>query len=152
MMDKKLNIVFYEPNPICPQCGSEVRNNGRRIRDINRNFAVKIQKYVCKNEKCNYYFETNLEKIVPKHCNYSYTVRKHPIKQLEIDYSSLEKVQEQIDVNYGCKPSRTTIYNFKNEAFENTIKEKILKELKYIDKDLSGVLGYDEQYLKVNGE
>ncbi|MEN6592300.1 MAG: hypothetical protein ABFC12_03540, partial [Methanobacterium sp.] len=58
MMDKKLNIVFYEPNPICPQCGSEVRNNGRRIRDINRNFAVKIQKYVCKNEKCNYYFET----------------------------------------------------------------------------------------------
>ncbi len=42
--------------------------------------------------------------------------------------------------------------NHQKESYENFYKDKIEEALKYTDDDLSGVYGYDEQFLKVNGE
>ena len=73
-----------------------------------------------------------LKNIVPKNCNYADKIRIENIKQLLIDYTSLEKISEKIHSHYGCKPCRQTILNHKkNEKYENHYKEKIEKTLKY---------------------
>jgi hypothetical protein len=64
---------------------------------INKNNPVKIQKYVCADKKCSKYFETNLENIVPKNCNYADKIRTEGIEQLLIDYTSLKKISEEIN-------------------------------------------------------
>jgi hypothetical protein len=149
---RQLNVVIYEENSRCPFCNSKSNNNGRRIRYINKNRPVKIQKYVCSNKSCGKFYETNIEKIVPKNSNYTHKLRYDVIEQLLIDYSSLEKISEQINRFYGCKPSRQTVLNHQKETYENHCKNMIEKALKYTDEDLSGVYGYDEQFLTVNGE
>lgn len=149
---KPLNVVFYEENHSCPFCNSESKKNGRRVRYINMNRPVKIQKYVCSDENCGKFYETNIEKIVPKNCNYAHKLRLEVVKQLLIDYSSLEKISEQISRIYGYKPSRQTVLNHQKESYENHYKDKLEEGLNYTDDDLSGVYGYDEQFLKVNGE
>ncbi|MBV1730553.1 MAG: hypothetical protein KUA33_10145 [Methanobacterium sp.] len=149
---RPLNVVFYEENPSCPFCNNESNKNGRRARYINKNRPVKIQKYICSNEKCGKFHETNLEKIVPKNCNYAHKLRFEVVKQLLVDYSSLEKISEQINRIYECKPSRQTVLNHQKKSYENHYKDKIDEALKYAEDDLSGVYGYDEQFLKVNGE
>lgn len=152
LVGRPMNVVFFEEDSCCPFCNSTYNKNGRRIRYINKNRPVKIQKYMCSNEKCGKFHETNLENIVPKNCNYTHKLRFDVIEQLLIDYSSLEKISEQINRVYGCKPSRQTILNHQKESYENFYKDKIEEALKYTDDDLSGVYGYDEQFLKVNGE
>lgn len=47
------------------------------------------------------------------------------------------------------EPRFTTL---KMKLLKTVLKEKILKELEYTDKDLSGVFGHFKQYLKVNVE
>ncbi len=96
LVGKTLNVVFYDEDPYCPFCNSESIKNGRRVRYINRNKPVKIQKYVCSDENCRKFYETSLEKIVPKNANYTYKLRFEVIKQLLIDYSSLEKFQNRL--------------------------------------------------------
>lgn len=71
LVGKSLNLVFYEEYTRCTVCNGESKRNGCRIRFINRDKPVKIQKYVCSDKKCGKYFETNLENIVPKNCNYA---------------------------------------------------------------------------------
>jgi len=149
---KQLNVVFFEENSVCPLCNSRSNNNGRRIRYINRNKPVKIQKYVCSNVSCGKFHETNIEKIVPKNCNYVHKLRNEVIEQLLIDYTSFEKISEQINRIYDCKPSRQTILNHLKESYKNHYENTIEKTLKYGYEDLSGVYGYDEQYLRVNGD
>lgn len=59
---RPLNVVFFEENSYYPFCNSTSKKDGRRIRYINKNRPVKIQKYICSNEKCGKYFETSPEK------------------------------------------------------------------------------------------
>lgn len=96
---RPLNVVFYEENPCCPLCNSESNKNGRRIRYINMNKPVKIQKYICSDKNCGKFHKPSLEKIVPKNCNYAYKLRFEVIEQLLIDYSSLNKISKQINQN-----------------------------------------------------
>lgn len=42
-----LNVVFFEEDSCCPFCNSTYNKNGRRIRYINKNKPVKIQKCMC---------------------------------------------------------------------------------------------------------
>jgi len=127
---RPLNVVFYEENPCCTLCNSESDKNGRRIRYINMNKPVKIQKYICSDKNCGKFHETSLEKIVPKNCNYAYKLRFEVIEQLLIDYSSLNKISKQINQIYGCKPSRQTVLNHQKETHENYYKDKIEKSFK----------------------
>ncbi len=152
IVGKPLNLVFYEEDTCCPICNGESIKNGRRTRFINRNKPVKIQKYRCLNKKCDNFFETDLKKIVPKNSNYAHKIRYEPVELLLIDYSSLEKISEEIESKYGCKPRRQTILNHKIEAYKNHYESKIKEELKYSNEELSGVYGYDEQFPSVNGE
>ncbi len=145
-------MVFYEEYSLCPFCKEKSNKNGRRIRYINRNKPVKIQKYVCSDENCGKFHETNLENIVPKNSNYAHKLRLEAIERLLISYNSLEKISEEIQRIYGCKPCRQTILNHKIEKYETHYKNKIEKSLKYNRNDLSGVYGYDKQFLTVNGE
>jgi hypothetical protein len=152
IVGKPLNLVFYEEDSCCPICNGKSIKNGRRTRFINRNKPVKIQKYRCLDKKCNNFFETNLEKIVPKNSNYAYKIRYEPVELLLIDYFSLEKISEEIKSRHGCKPCRQTILNHKIEVYRNHYESKIKEELKYSNEELSGVYGYDEQFPSVNGE
>ncbi|MDR3292289.1 MAG: hypothetical protein LBT10_09115 [Methanobrevibacter sp.] len=145
-------IVYWDgENLKCPVCGRKLYRNSYSKKWINKTHLVHRQKYICSNKECDYEHVTNIDHIVPKHCNYEIEIRNEPYKQGLIDYKSLEKISEHIKNNYGANPSRQSALNFYRET-DSTLKKLETEVLKYDKNELSNVIAIDEQFPRVNGE
>ena len=70
-----------------------------------------------------------------------------------IQYASYQSKAEYINLHYGTKISRQTIYNANNILMDSLIQEKeqkLLNEIKKLNIKPSGIYCYDEEFIKIN--
>ena len=70
-----------------------------------------------------------------------------------IQYASYQSKADYINLHYGTKISRQTIYNANNILMDSLIQEKeqkLLNEIKKLNIKPSGIYCYDEEFIKIN--
>jgi transposase-like protein len=141
MLNKKLELIYTDPDPICPKCGEHITAKyDKGDRSINKVYPVKVTIYRC---KCGGLYRTPLTNFVDKYCNYVHEVKKMGLTVNFFEHMSLVNITGLIKCLQGVTPSKQTIYN---EIRKYYGKLKIKGK-----RNLSGNYAYDEQYIKLNG-
>jgi len=135
------DVVFcYERyGKVCPSCGGELVGNGRYGISINKCIDVEKQQYLCKD--CNESFVADTDHV-EKNCCYMNEISLRGLNIGLIDYMSLEKISELIELIYEHAPSRQTILNHiddNSEEFFEKEEKKLEKELEKAGIEPSGV-------------
>ena len=147
-------FIYYDDELlICPKCGALLSLNGCQKFCLNKKLIIGKQKYICSNKKCQLTLNTDLNQYIDKYCNYTKEIKEKAMKYSFIQYSSYQSKAEYINLHYGTKISRQTIYNANNSLIDQLIQEKeqkILYEIQKLNIKASGIYCYDEEYIKIN--
>jgi len=152
MMEDDVIFCYERYDKICPFCGGDLSANGHFGVSVNKCIDVEKQQYLCKD--CNASLVVQPEHI-DKCCCYMKETALQGLNIGLIDYISLEKMSEIIELIYGHAPARQTILNHidnNSEEFFEKEEKKIQEELEKAGIEPSGVYHYDEQYLFVSTE
>ena len=149
-VDKKVymidEVTYAYENPFCQKCYS--RNvwahsfNSKTLFDSNgKEYEIFVQRYYCKS--CGKLTQTEIEGYDP-YCNFSNETKEKSVKNMELDSVSLRNTSK-------------THKNFNNVNISHETVRKsctILNETYFACdiEELSGYYGYDEQWVKINGE
>ena len=153
-MPKFSEIVYFEHNqPICPNCGCEMDDNGSRESKPNKLNGIRKKQYRC--PKCDKTALTSLEPFIGKFCNFSNDICEKGLNYDSIESMSYDKKKELINFENNVKIARSTVYYHESVFSESFLKrqDEILSELlKQKGISPSGYYHYDEQYSHENGE
>jgi transposase-like protein len=141
------DVTYAYENPACECCYSRdvigYGYNSKMLIDkegIHHN--IHVQRYYCNS--CGKYFQTEFHGEYDKYSNFSNATKEKSVKNMELDRISLRNTSK-------------THKNFNNISISHETVRKsglILNDTYFtcdID-ELSGYYGYDEQWVKINGE
>jgi len=149
-MDDETIFCYERHDRVCNSCNGALNANGRYKISINKYIDVEKQQYICKD--CGKSFITDTDYVEKNSC-YMTEISTQGLNIGLIDYMSLEKMSEIIEMFYGHAPARQTILNNINNNSEEFFKkeeEMIENELQKAGIKPSGIYHYDEQYLFVS--
>jgi uncharacterized C2H2 Zn-finger protein len=146
-IEKYVKITYSDGEELkCLKCNNILSYNGYNHKNINKTHLVHLQKYKCSDEDCDYTHVTNIDHIVPKHCNYEKSIRDRPKMHNLIGYRFLEKISESIEDDFQVKPVKSTILNFLRETDHDLLEYEEEFYSKLDKSKLSGVISFDEQF------
>lgn len=126
----------------CPNCGSrELSWNGTNPKTLENGVKVQRQRYICRC--CGEDLTTPLEGYT-KHNHYR-DKTKEDTGRIRAEDTSLRKIKDLLELLKNIAPSPETIRQWINK------KGKKYKQDREISEG-SGIYGYDEQYIKIDGE
>ena len=147
-------FVYHDEDLLfCPNCGERLSLNGTQKFRLNKKLIIGKQKYICPNKRCQFTIITHPNQYIEKYCNYTKEIKEKAVKYSLIQYSSYQNKAEYINLHYGTKISRQTIYNANNTLIDQLLhqkEQKILKEIKKLNIKSSGIYCYDEEFIKIN--
>ena len=124
-------FIYYDNDLLfCPRCGAPLNLNGTQKFRLNKKLIIGKQKYICSNKKCRLTLITHLDPYIDKYCNYTKEIKEKAVEYSFIQYASYQSKAEYINLHYGTKISRQTIYNANNVLMDSLIQEKEKKIIK----------------------
>lgn len=149
-------LIIYEMfNPVCPHCGAKLHRHEIKEWKMNKKTVLYKQRYKCTNPECSKTVTTELPGLVDKYCNYTKDIRRIGNELEDLEHISYEKKAELIEKRHGVKIPRQTVHyheSTKSEQYLSKKEEKIRQLLKEKNIEFSGIMGYDESFLFINGE
>ena len=116
-------IVYFEHDrPICPNCGSDMVDNGSREVKPNKIEGIRKKQYVCPD--CQKSRVTSLEPFISKYCNFSNDICEKGLNYNYIGLLSYGKKKEMIHFENNTKISRSTIYYHESVFSEEFLKRQ----------------------------
>jgi hypothetical protein len=144
----ELDIIYrYNENPICPICGLKMSKGGYSPLIINKTKEIYKQKYICKKHDPVKTHVLDLP-FVDRNSNYTDDVKFEGLKISAVGYMPIRRDKELIDGKFGCNISVQSVMLHKNQKEEEYYKKHHIS----LDVPFSGIVGYDEEFPKVNGE
>jgi transposase-like protein len=143
--NKELRCIYVDHDPVCENCGcNKLDKKYLDPRNINKNHLVEVTAYKC--PECGELHRTPLYLFVDKYCTFSKEVKENAIQINFFEHVSLNNIALITKSQNGANPCKQTIFNdlkryygkLKNESRRYSV--------------LSGNYGYDEQYIKLNGQ
>ena len=141
------DVTYAYENPVCESCYSRdvtgYGYNSKMLIDrdgIHHNIFVR--RYYCKS--CGKYFQTEFSDEYEPYSNFSNKTKEKSVKNMELDRISLRNTSKMHE-------------NFNNLSISHETVRKsclVLNETYFATniEELSGYYGYDEQWVKINGE
>ncbi|KZX17609.1 hypothetical protein MBCUT_01730 [Methanobrevibacter cuticularis] len=144
---KTAENVYIYADPFCKHCNSrkvsEYGHNDRLIIDKDgKKYNIVVKRYKCSS--CGKFSQTSFNGLYEPYCNFSNETKDKSVKNMELDRVSLRNTSK-------------THKNFNNVkiSHETVRKSCLILNETYFTCDigeLSGYYGYDEQWVKINGE
>lgn len=155
ILGDKWKFIYYDEDiSTCPVCGARLNHNGTQKFLLNKEFLIYKQTFSCSNKKCNFTKITHPEGFIDKNSNYTKEIKENAVKYSFISYSSYQTKAEYLNLHFGTKISRQSIYNYQNDNIEQYLKEeekKLFEEIKKLKIKPSGIYCYDEEFIHING-
>ena len=154
LLNDLYQFIYYDDDLIfCPKCGERLSLNGTQKFRLNKKLIISKQKYICPNKKCRLTIITHPKQYIEKYCNYTKEIKEKAVNYSFIQYSSYQSKADYINLHYGTKISRQTIYNSNNHLIDQLLHQKeqeLLDKFKKINIKSSGIYCYDEEFIKIN--
>ena len=139
-------FILVIKDPVCPKCGSTLHRHDRVDFFLNKTIHMKKMKYKCSDEDCGCVVTPKWSRFIEAGCNYTIAVKEFALELGLICNISYERLSEIIYWTHGVKVSRTTLYKFKKEKFDEYVskmREDLKKYREEFKIEFSNVLAYD---------
>ena len=146
-------VYFEQKQPVCPNCGADMENNGSREVKPNKLEGIRKKQYICPD--CGKTQVTSLEPFISKFCNFSNDICEKGLNYDYIGYISYGKKKELIMFENEINVARSTLFYHESlfsDAFIKRQEELNAELLKQQGIEPTGYYHYDEQFPHENGE